>query len=134
MNLMPYDRCTRRQEDAQSTFFLESINNETYFQSFFLRIIREWNAFESNVISSTTVDGFRASLLARLSPAQPPGQQIHRPLIVLTNALGQLFPELFHICRALIPQDQLHSLSIHVQKKKKKKKKIRRRRRRRRRR
>ncbi|MEW8547040.1 MAG: reverse transcriptase domain-containing protein, partial [Candidatus Thiodiazotropha sp.] len=62
--LRPGDSRTR----GHKGFFQEHISHEAYYNSFFPKTIREWNSLPNSVTSASTVDGFRASLMARLGP------------------------------------------------------------------
>ena len=65
--LKPGDSRTR----SHTGFCQEHIKNEVYYNSFFPRTIREWNRLPNSLTSSTTVDGFRASLYTRLAQPKP---------------------------------------------------------------
>ena len=60
----PDDSRTR----SHTGFYQEHTKHEVYYNSFFPRTIREWNRLPNSLTSSTTVDGFRASLYTRLGP------------------------------------------------------------------
>ena len=65
--LKPGDSRTR----SHTGFYQEHIKNEVYYNSFFPRTIRDWNRLPNSLTSSTTVDGFRASLYTRLTQPKP---------------------------------------------------------------
>ena len=60
--LRPGDSRTR----SHAGVYQEHTKHEVYYNSFFPRTIREWNRLPNGVTTSTTVDGVRANLFARL--------------------------------------------------------------------
>ena len=55
-----------RQTRGSRGFFLERINSEVYYNSFFLRTIREWNNLPGDITAAASLEEFQASLTAIL--------------------------------------------------------------------
>ena len=66
-------------------------------------IVREWNSLPKNVTSASTVDGFRASLVARLGPANQDGylRPVHNQFHVLTKNWGTVVSFPPYLCTRL---------------------------------